>query len=77
MHESVALAGIGFDKTVSKVIADPETDKMTHHISVKGISWKFIIESFAQGEVTGSYTPESVYQTIKRVCGGEPGIRLA
>ena len=79
VHAAVALAGLGFDRTISKIVADPGTDRMTHKIKVKGqgLHWEINIESFASGEVTGSYTPESVYQTVRRLCMDNRGFRLA
>jgi aspartate dehydrogenase len=79
VHAAVALAGLGFDRTISKIVADPGTDRMAHKIQVKGqgLQWKINIESFASGEVTGSYTPESVFQTVRRLCMDNLGYRLA
>lgn len=69
VHAAVALAGLGFEKTRSKVIADPHTTKMRHviHVSGRGLNWKLEVESFAAGQVTGSYTPESLYQSIVNI----------
>jgi aspartate dehydrogenase len=33
---TLSLAGIGFDKTKVRIVADPETDKNTHEIRAKG-----------------------------------------
>ena len=79
VHASLALTGIGFEKTRSKIVADPRTNAMAHVIEVigKGLRWKIEIESLPVGEVTGAYTPESVYQTIKRICLEEGGLTLA
>jgi len=54
VHASIALAGLGFGKTRSKIIADPTA-----------------------GAVTGAYTPESAYQTLRRICVPEVGLQLA
>ena len=79
VHASLALTGLGFEKTRSKIIADPRAKSMTHLIEVtgKGLRWKIEVESLPAGEVTGSYTPESIYQTIKRICLEGGGLRLA
>ncbi len=79
VHAALAVAGIGFKKTRSRIVADPATDKMTHRIVIRGrgIQWKLELESFAQGEVTGAYTPESVVQTIIRVCCHDLAVTLA
>jgi len=79
VHASLALTGLGFERTRSKIVADPHTNSMIHVIEVigKGLRWKIEIESLPVGEVTGAYTPESVYQTIKRICLQEVGLMLA
>ena len=66
VHAAIALAGLGFESTHSRIIADPNTDKMCHRIEARGrgLSWNIEIESFSAGQVTGSYTPESLYQSI-------------
>jgi aspartate dehydrogenase len=79
VHASLALTGLGFDSTRSKIVADPGTKSMMHVIEAigKGLRWKIEIESRAIGEVTGAYTPESIYQTVRRICLHEGGLRLA
>ena len=79
VHAAVALAGLGFDKTRSRIVADPGTENMGHVIVVKGkgLSWRIGVESPSLGGVTGAYTPESVYQTVRRICTQGGGIRLA
>jgi aspartate dehydrogenase len=79
VHAAIALSGIGFDKTISKIIADPGTDRMTHNIKVNGMGlcWGIHIESRSVGAVTGTYTPESVYQTVRRLCSTNLGFQLA
>lgn len=79
VHAALALTGLGFERTRSKIVADPNTKSMVHVIEVtgKGLRWMIEIESLPVGEVTGVYTPESVYQTIKRICVKEEGIQLA
>ncbi len=78
-HASIALLGIGLDKTRSKIIADPGVNSMTHVIEVigKGLRWKLEISSIAAaGAITGAYTPESVYQTTRRICVKEAGLQM-
>ena len=36
----LSLSGIGSEKTGVKIVADPNTDKNTHHIEAKGKFWK-------------------------------------
>jgi aspartate dehydrogenase len=75
VHAAIALAGIGFEATRSKVIADPDTKKMHHRIEVngRGLNWNLEIESFSAGKVTGSYTPESLYQSLVTIVSGHTG----
>ena len=82
VHASVALTGLGFDRTRSKIIADPNTKTMSHIIEVSGdgLHWRIEVASIPAGEgaITGVYTPESAYQTVKRICtAGDSGFRLA
>ena len=69
VHAAIAIAGIGFDKTVSKLISDPNTVENTHMIIVEGIDFEFkiAIKSNPIGKVTGAYTPISAYGSIKRI----------
>jgi len=78
VHAVLALHALGFDKTTSKVIADPDAGTMRHVIEVKGkgLSWKIDVQSIPVGDVTGAYTPESAYQTVKRICAEAHGMRL-
>ena len=70
VHASLALHGLGFDRTHSTVIADPESKVMKHRIDIKGrgLEWHIDVESKPLGERTGAYVPESIFQTIKRIC---------
>lgn len=78
VHAAVALAGVGFEATHSIVIADPDTKKMHHRIEVKGrgLNWNLEIESFSAGTVTGSYTPESLYQSLLQILDEDKGFRI-
>lgn len=78
-HACAAIAGLGFDRTRSVVVADPDTNEMTHeiHVSGKGIEWSIHIQSRAIGSVTGSYTPESAVMTVRRILATDYDIILA
>ena len=73
VHAAVAFAGIGFDRTRSVVVADPDTKAMRHHIAVSGkrLVWEISISSQSLGGVTGSYTPASAIGSLKRILGDE------
>lgn len=75
VHAAIAIAGIGFDATQSIVIADPDTKKMHHRIEVngRGLNWNLEIESYSVGKVTGSYTPESLYQSLVKILSERAG----
>lgn len=72
VHAAIALAGIGFDKTRSKIIADPSVHTNTHliHLVGKGIDFTIRVSSFSEGGVTGKYTPLSACGSLDRVLGG-------
>ena len=79
IHAAIALAGLGFDNTHSKIVADPRTETMGHVIEVsgRGLYWKIEVESRIAGDVTGAYTPESIYKTVERLCLRNAGLNLA
>ncbi len=68
VHAAVALAGIGFDKTQSRIVADPSVSTNTHRITAEGegIHMEVTISSFTTGGVTGIYTPKSACGSLAR-----------
>ncbi len=78
VHAAIALAGIGFDKTVSRVVAVPGLKAMQHHVEVTGagLEWDIRVSSRSLGGVTGAYTPQSAIGSIDRLLGGK-GIVVA
>jgi aspartate dehydrogenase len=78
IHASLALHGLGFDKTHSTVIADPEASVIRHILEVKGrgLAWKIEVQGKPLGERTTAYVPVSVFQTVKRICSQEYGMIL-
>jgi aspartate dehydrogenase len=78
IHASLALHGLGFDRTHSTVIADPEAVIMKHCIEVKGkgLAWKIDVQGKPMGARNSTYVPESVFQTIKRICSQDYGMRF-
>ena len=75
MHAAVALAGIGFDATKSKIVADPSVSTNAHVISVKGegIDFTINVSSFTTGGVTGIYTPLSACGSLDRIARSQAG----
>jgi len=71
VHAAIAIAGIGFDRTRSIVVAEPGTNAMRHRIQVagQGIAWDFTVSSQSLGGVTGSYTPRSAVGSVRRILG--------
>ena len=69
VHAGVALAGLGFDRTSSAIIADPDIPGNTHVIEIKaeGVTFRIEVCSDPVGKVTGAYTPVSAYNSILRI----------
>lgn len=78
VHAAVAMAGIGFEKTRSKIISDPSVHTNTHVISVKGpgIDIEIKVSSFANGGVTGTYTPLSACGSLHCLLDTGDAIRI-
>jgi aspartate dehydrogenase len=79
VHAAIALAGLGFDLTISRIIADPAVSTNSHLVEVEGTGYKFRIDvsSEAGGKVTGAYTPQSALGTLQRICRSGGGLRFA
>lgn len=76
VHAAVALAGIGFDQTKSKLISDPAVDTNSHLIILDGVGihMELQVSSFTTGGVTGLYTPFSACGSLKRVLDDKNGL---
>ncbi|WP_294146925.1 aspartate dehydrogenase domain-containing protein [uncultured Clostridium sp.] len=72
VHAAIALAGIGFDRTWSKITADPAVNTNTHviHLAGQGIDFTIRVSSFSEGGVSGKYVPLSACGSLDRVLGG-------
>ncbi len=77
-HAAVAMASIGFENTISKMIANPNTDVNSHSIEVdaEGIAFRIEIKSPRASKITGVYTLESAYQSLRRLCVDNYGINI-
>lgn len=78
IHAGIALAGLGFDKTCSRIVADPDVEGNTHLIEVLADGVRFGIEvcSVPKGLVTGAYTPVSAFNTLKRIVSNGFGLTI-
>lgn len=76
-HAILALAGIGFDQTRSKLIADPFCDDAVQHIIAEGqgITIEIRRSSPIKG-VTGDYTLASIYGSMERALSPSYGINI-
>jgi len=71
----LSLSGIGSDKTKVKIVADPATDKNTHHIEVMGKFGKmtFTIENYPDptNPKTSRLAILSAIETLRKYCSDE------
>jgi aspartate dehydrogenase len=76
-HAVLAISSLGFDKTRSVLIADPNTTVSSHHIVAKGggATTEIIQASPIKG-VTGEFTLSSVYGTVKRILIEREGLNI-
>jgi len=71
----LSLTGIGSEKTGVKIVADPNTDKNTHHIEAAGKFGKmtFTIENFpdANNPKTSRLAILSAIETLRKYCSDD------
>jgi len=71
----LSLSGIGSEKTSVKIVADPNTDKNTHHIEASGKFGKmtFTIENFpdTNNPKTSRLAILSAIETLRKYCSDE------
>ena len=71
----LALSGMGSEKTIVKIIADPNTDKNTHHIEAAGKFGKmtFTIENFPDpnNPKTSRLAILSAIETLRKYCSND------
>jgi aspartate dehydrogenase len=76
-HAAIAYAGIGFDRTHSLLVVNPEWTDAIVEIHAKGPG---IVLDVARIEtisgVTGASTPASIYNTLQMIGSTGPGIHL-
>ena len=71
----LSLTGIGSEKTNVKIVADPNTDKNTHHIEAEGTFGKmtFTIENFPDinNPKTSRLAILSAIETLRKYCSND------
>lgn len=71
----LSLSGIGSEKTAVKIVADPNTDKNTHHIEAAGTFGKmtFTIENFPDidNPKTSRLAILSAIETLRKYCSDD------
>ena len=78
VHACIALGGLGFDRTRSRIVSDPDSPGNSHLIEIKAKGCWFKIEVLSDpiSGVTGAYTPVSACASIRRLLSTE-GIVIA
>lgn len=73
IHAAAALAGLGFDQTMSVIISDPDTKSNSHTLTVRGdgFAFRIHIESLAGSGVSGAYTLLSAVQSLRDTASAE------
>ena len=76
-HAAIAYAGIGFDRTHSVLLVNPEWKDAKITIDAKGPGLDLHVERI-EGitGVTGASTPVSIYNTVQMIGSTGPGIHL-
>jgi aspartate dehydrogenase len=76
-HATVAVSGLGFDRTQSTLVADPSTDEAIHHIVAEGDGTTLEVSRTSSIEgVTGAYTLDSIWGTVGRIVDDGPGLTV-
>jgi aspartate dehydrogenase len=69
VHAGLAMAGLGFDRTRSILVSDPDSPGNVHAIEIIAEGCRFKIEVISEplAGVTGAYTPVSACASVRRV----------
>jgi aspartate dehydrogenase len=69
VHAALAMAGLGFDRTRSILVSDPDSPGNVHAIEISAEGCRFRIEIISEplSGVTGAYTPVSACASVRRV----------
>jgi aspartate dehydrogenase len=73
VHAGTALAGLGLDRTRSRIVSDPDSPGNKHTIEIKASGCEFRIEVLSRpgSGVTGAYTPISACSSVRRILSQE------
>lgn len=76
-HAAIAFAGIGFDRTRSTLIVNPEWSDAIVALEARGPGLELKVER-VEGitGVTGASTPASIYNSVQTIASRGPGIHL-
>ena len=76
-HAAIALAGIGFDRTRSILVVNPEWTNAIVAIRATGPGLELNVERVEGiSGVTGTSTPASIYNSVQMIGSTGPGIHL-
>jgi aspartate dehydrogenase len=76
-HAAIAYAGIGFDRTHSLLVVNPEWTEAIVEIQAKGPGIELNVSRIESiTGVTGASTPASIYNTVQMIGSTGPGIHL-
>ena len=76
-HAAIAYAGIGFDRTHSLLVVNPQWTKAIVEIHAKGPGVELRVSRVESiTGVTGASTPASIYNTVQMIGSTGPGIHL-
>lgn len=76
-HATLALAGIGLDRTRSILIADPNLDESIIEIEAEGAGNRiYLVRSNPIKGVSGKLTLLSVLGSLRKVAKGGPGLQI-
>jgi aspartate dehydrogenase len=78
VHATIALCGVGFDRTVSRIVADPAVSTNSHLLEIGGDGYRFKIEvnSEAGGKVSGAYMLQSAIGALRKVVNRDGGFQF-
>ena len=73
VHAALALAGIGFDRQRSRIVADPMSQVNRHEVVAEGegVRIELAVEATTGVGVTGAFTPASAWASIRQIARAE------